>query len=45
MFDNIKMPQGAILSHAFLVQIGDKMNLKVNREGKEIDITLTLQEQ
>lgn len=26
-------------------KIGDKMTLKVNREGKEIDITLTLQEQ
>ena len=26
-------------------QIGDTMTLKVNREGKEIDITLTLQEQ
>lgn len=25
--------------------VGDKMTLKVNREGKEIDITLTLQEQ
>ena len=26
-------------------QIGDSMNLKINREGKEIDITVTLQEQ
>jgi len=26
-------------------KIGEKMTLKVNREGKEIDITLTLQEQ
>ena len=26
-------------------KIGDKMTLKVNREGKEIEITLTLQEQ
>ena len=26
-------------------KVGDKMTLKVNREGKEIEITLTLQEQ
>lgn len=26
-------------------QIGDSMNLKINREGKEINITVTLQEQ
>lgn len=26
-------------------QIGDNMNLKVNRAGKEIDVTVTLQEQ
>ena len=26
-------------------KIGDTMTLKVNREGKELDITLTLQEQ
>ena len=26
-------------------KVGDKMTLKVNREGKEVDITLTLQEQ
>ena len=25
--------------------VGDKMTLKINREGKEVDITLTLQEQ
>ncbi len=26
-------------------QIGDSMNLKINRVGKEIDVTITLQEQ